>query len=263
VLAAIAGVDGRDPATAGSEVRGAVDALALLGGGVSGARIGVARTFFGRHEGADAAAERALDTLRALGAEIVDGVDLSGCAAAREQEIQVLLYEIKAGVNAYLAEHPDAPVRSLEEVIAFNEAHADAVMPYFRQELLVMAQEKGGLDEEAYLSARAECVRRSRDEGIDRALGEHALDAIVAPTTAPAWVTDPIDGDRILGLCSSPAAMAGYPHVTVPAGFVHGLPVGLSLFAGAYDDAKLLAYAHAFEGATRARRAPTFAERVV
>jgi amidase len=174
-----------------------------------------------------------------------------------------LLYEIKAGVDAYLAAHPDAPVRSLADVIAYNREHADRVMPYFRQELLEMALEKPGLDDQAYLDARADCLRRARDEGIDAAMREHRLDAIVAPTGAPAWVTDLIDGDRILGLASSPAAIAGYPHVTVPAGFVHGLPVGLSLFAGAFDEGTLLGYAYAFEQATQARRAPTFAERVV
>jgi amidase len=228
----------------------------------------VAREFFGRHEGADAAVERALETLRERGAEVVDGVELVdgvdlGAASARDLELEVLLHEFKAGLDAYLADHPGAPVRSLAEVIAFNEAHADEVMPYFRQELLLMAQERGGLDAEPYRAARAECLRRSRDEGIDRALREGSLDAIVAPTAPPAWVTDPIDGDRSLGGCSSPAAMAGYPHVTVPAGFVHGLPVGLSLFAGAFDDGKLLAYAHAFELAAGVRRPPAFRERVV
>jgi amidase len=251
------------PVTEDGGGRAALDYRSFLqDDGVLGARIGVARDYFGRHEGSDDAAERALATLRELGAEIVEDVDLRGVSGAREQEIQVMLYEFKAGLNAYLAEHRGAPVRSLEEVIAFNEAHAERTMPYFRQELLLLAQAKGGLDEGAYLEARAECLRRSRDEGIDAALRDHRLDAIVAPTTTPAWAIDPIDGDRRLGLCSSPAAMAGYPHVTVPAGFVHGLPVGLSFFGGAYEEGKLLAYAHAFERAAGVLRAPTFPERV-
>jgi amidase len=264
VLGAIAGVDPDDPATAAAEGRIAPDYRAFLDeGSVHGARLGVARNYFGKHEGADAAAEEGIQALRGLGAEIVDGIDLSAVGLFSEAEFTVLLYEIKAGVDAYLAAHPDAPVRSLADVIAYNREHADRVMPYFRQELLEMALEKPGLDDQAYLDARADCLRRARDEGIDAAMREHRLDAIVAPTGAPAWVTDLIDGDRILGLASSPAAIAGYPHVTVPAGFVHGLPVGLSLFAGAFDEGTLLGYAYAFEQATQARRAPTFAERVV
>jgi amidase len=203
----------------------------------------------------------AVETLRELGAEIVDGVDLSGIAAVREHEVRVMRFELKAGIDAYLRERPDAPVRSLADVIAFNAEHAERVMPYFRQEFLELAQTEAGLDDPAYLEALAASRRIARDEGIDRALREQRLDALIAPTGTPAWVTDPIDGDRLLGLCSSPAAVAGYPHVTVPAGFVHGLPVGLSLFAGPWQEGRLLAYAYAFEQAADARRPPTFPER--
>jgi amidase len=263
LLAAMAGADPEDPATREADAHAHDVRASFREDALRGARLGVVRSCAGRHEGADAVFERALATLRDLGAEVVDGVDLGGIAAVHEHEMRVLRVELKAGLDAYLRARPEAPVRSLADVIAFNERHADRVMPYFRQEFLEMAQAEAGLDDPAYLEALAACRRIARDEGIDRALREHRLDALVAPTGTPAWVTDPIDGDRLLGLCASPAAVAGYPHVTVPAGFVHGLPVGLSLFAGAYQEGTLLAYAHAFEQAADARRPPTFPERVV
>ena len=166
------------------------------------------------------------------------------------------VHEFKHGLNRYLGEHPGAPVRSLAEVIAFNEANAARVMPYFGQERLEHAQATSGLDAPAYLAARAECHRLARTEGIDKVMQAHDLDAIVAPTETPAWVTDPIMGDRNTGGCSTPAAMAGYPHVTVPAGFVHGLPIGLSFFGRAWSEAALVALGAEFEAASRARRAP-------
>jgi amidase len=153
-------------------------------------------------------------------------------------------------------------VRSLADIIAFNEQHEDRVMPYFRQELLERAQGVGDLDDPRYREARAGCRRLARDDGIDAAMRKHRLDALVAPTTGPAWVIDAIAGDRFLGGCSTLAAVAGYPHLTVPAGFVHGLPIGLSLFGGAFGDATLLGIGHAFERAADARRPPTFPERV-
>ncbi len=262
ILDALAGEDPADPATRGvrREHAGAF-AAALDEGALRGARIGVARAFFGRHEGSDAVAERALLTLGDLGAVLVDPVELGDPGAAQAlsgAELTVLLYEFKADLDRYLRERPGAPVRSLAEVIAFNREHADAVLPYFGQELMELAQAKGPLSDAAYRDARALCLRGARDEGIDRALREHALDALVAPTATPAWSTDPIVGDKILGLCASPPAMAGYPHVSVPAGHVHGLPVGLSFFGGALHDARLLAFAFAFEAATRVRRPPGF-----
>ncbi len=258
LLTAMVGPDPRDPAT-GTASAAAKDYRAFLRpDALKGARLGIDRSAFGSHEGADAVAEAALITLRELGAELIDEVDLSAVGTVAEEEMLVFMVELKAGLDAYLAEHPAAGVRSLADVIAFNEAHRDEVMPYFGQELLVMSQAKGDLTDEAYLAARATCLRRARDEGIDKALRDHRLDAIVAPTTAPAWVTDPIDGDRILGLSAGPAAIAGYPHLTVPAGFVHGLPIGLSLYSGAFREGRLLAYGHAFEVATAVRRPPTF-----
>ncbi len=264
LLAAIAGVDPSDPATEGQRID--LGALGMIGGrdaDLQGVRFGVARCCTGHHEGADAVAAGAYDRLRGLGAEVIEDVDLGPRAPLVEAERLVLLVEFKAGLNDYLREHPEAPVRDLGELIAYNLRHRDRVMPYYRQELLELAQAQPGLDDARYLEARATCVRLARDEGIDRALDAHRLDALVAPTRVPAWVTDLIDGDRTIPGCASPAAVAGYPHVTVPAGRVHGLPVGLSFFARAFEDAKLLQYAHAFERARGPWPAPTFAERVV
>lgn len=261
ILSALVGVDPADPATAASQGNSAADYRTFLQpDALRGARLAVDRSVFGKHEGSDEVAEAALVTLQELGAEVIADVDLSSVGLFSEEEFLVLMVELKAGLNAYLAAHPKAGVRSLAGVIAFNRRNAERVMPYFRQELLEMAEAKGQEDMDAYRAARAACLRRARDEGIDKAMREHRLDAIVAPTSAPAWVTDPIDGDRILALSSGPAAIAGYPHVTVPAGMVHGLPVGLSFFSGPFQEGKLLGFAHAFERATGARRAPTFRE---
>jgi amidase len=259
LLDAMAAADPRDPVTQSARTNAWNGALRE---DLHGVRLGVVRACFGKHESADGVIEGALDLLRRLGAEIVDPVEVAIAADLRQHELTVLLYEFKAGIAAYLDEHPDAPVRSLDEIIAYNEHHADRVMPYFRQELLVRAREAGDLDDPRYLEARAACRRLARDEGIDAALRLHRLDAVIAPTTGPAWVTDPIAGDRFVGGCSSAAAIAGYPHLTVPAGFAHGLPIGLSLFGGAYQDAALLGIGHAFERAADARRPPTFPERV-
>lgn len=259
----LVGVDPGDAATAVVGERGPWDFRGALERGVRGARLGVVRSAFDVHERAGEVGEAALETLRELGAEIVEGVDLSGVNEVRQDELTVLLYEVRVGIDAYLAEHPEAPVRTLEEVVAFNRVHAERTMPYFRQELFERALHGGGVEETAYREARARCLRAVRDEGIDRALRALRLDALVAPTTGPAWVTDPIAGDRSPGGIWAAAAIAGYPHVSVPAGNAFGLPIGLSFFAGALDDASVLAFAHAFERATRARFAPAFAERVV
>ena len=170
-----------------------------------------------------------------------------------------MLYEFKAGLNAYLRGlGADAPVRSLEDVIAFNETHAKSVMPYFGQEHLIQAQSKGPLSETAYLEALARNHRLARAEGIDAALKEHRLGAIVAPTNGPTWTTDLISGDHVSGGSSTPAAVAGYPNLTVPAGFINGLPIGLSFFSTAYQEPTLLKLAFAFEQATKARQPPQF-----
>jgi amidase len=258
LLTTLAGNDSCDAVTENAvgkttDFRSQLDTNALRG-----ARLGVCRNFFGFHEGVDEVIEGALSQLRVLGAELIDPVDLGQVAVGTPAKRDLLLFEFKAGLNAYLGKHPNGKVGSLQEVIAFNEAHADRVMPYFRQELHELAQAKGDLAERAYLEAKAECLRVSRTDGIDRVLQEHRLDAIVAPTNTPAWTVDLINGDRSLGSCSSPAAMAGYPHITVPAGYVHGLPVGISFFSTAFTEGELIGFAYAFEQATQVRRPPTY-----
>ena len=203
--------------------------------------------------------EDAIVTLKSLGADMIDPANGTAVPLFGDAELELFLYEMKVSMNRYLAEHPKAQVRSLEELIQFNRDHAAEVMPYFQQELLEMAQKKGDMNEPAYLEAKKECLRLSRTDGIDKVIHDHRLDAIIAPTDGhPAWTIDPIVGDKIKGGCSSPAAMAGYPHITVPADSIHGLPVALSFYSTAYQEGNLISYAYAFEQATQARRPPTF-----
>ena len=269
VLGAIAGVDPRDPATAESETRGLVDYTPFLdAGGLRGMRIGVARRFLGFHAAVDQVVETAIEAMGAAGAVVVDPVDLrpSGRPAAAgaltsmgAAETEVLLYEFKAGLNAYLAMRgPDAEVRSLADLIAFNERHAADEMPYFGQERLLAAEEKGPLSDPAYLAALAAARRLSGAEGIDRTMDGQQLDAIIAPTGGPAWVTDLVNGDHFGGGSSGYAAVAGYPNITVPVGEVHGLPVGLSFFGRAWSEPTLIQIAYSFEQTTQARRVPRF-----
>lgn len=259
MLGALAGADPRDAATGTGGGGEQVDYTAFLTlDGLQGARIGVARNLFGFHERVDAVIEQALHALRAGGAELVD-VDLPERVTYGDDEYTVLLYEFKHGLNTYLASlGPDAPVRSLNDVIAYNLKHERRMMPYFGQEHLLRAQAKGPLSEDAYLGALARSRRVAREEGIDAAIAAHNLDALVAPTNGPAWTTDLVNGDRVLGGSSSLAAVAGYPNITVPAGFVEELPVGISFFGTAYQEPTLLKLAFAFEQATKARRPPKF-----
>lgn len=228
--------------------------------GLRGARIGVARQYFGTHPRVDAVAEASLDALRRAGAVLTDLAEPLPDEELSEHEGTVLSYEFKADLNAYLAGlGADAPVKSLAEVIAFNEANRERVMPWFDQERMLDAQVKGPLTEEAYLTALATAKRLAGSEGIDKALAGQKLDAIVAPTVGPAWPFDLVSGDCYEGVsCTSPAAVAGYPHITVPAGHVFGLPVGLSFFAGAWSEGTLIRLAYAFEQAMLARVAPQF-----
>jgi amidase len=258
LLHAMAGADPRDAATANAapaDYTRPGDAERL-----AGPRLGVVRSQFGRHPGVDAVIEQALATLAARGAVLVDPVSVAEPESLSEAELEVLLYELKAGLPAWLSEFaPDAPVSTLAEVIAWNESHADEEMPWFGQERLEQAERRGGLGDAAYLDALATCRRLARDEGIDAALTEHDLDALVAPTGTPAWLTDLVNGDHYGSSFSAPAAIAGYPHLTVPAGFVHGLPVGLSFVGPAWSEALLIELGFVFEQATRARHPPTFA----
>jgi amidase len=227
--------------------------------GLKGIRIGVARGFFGFHPGVDRVMEQALQALKDCGAELVDPAEIETAKQFDETEVEVLLYEFKADLNAYLSGlGAQARVHSLEEVIAFNEANQERVMPIFGQERMLQAQAKGPLTEEAYRKALEANHRLARSEGIDAALQKHRLDAIVAPSGGPACLTDHVNGDSHLGGSSSPAAVAGYPSVTVPAGQVCGLPVGISLMGAAWSELALLRIAYAFEQAAQARRPPEF-----
>jgi amidase len=258
LLAAIAGPDPRDRATDGAQP--ADYARALDPRRLRGARLGVVRAQFGSHPGVDEVIEAALATLRAGGAVLIDPVELEVGEGAQEAELEVLLCELKASLPAWLAEFaPHAPISTLADVIAWNERHAAREMPWFGQELLEQAQSRGDLSEPAYLQALTTSGRAAREEGIDRALAEHGLDALVAPTGGPAWLSDLVNGDHYGGSFSTPAAIAGYPHLTVPAGLVHGLPVGLSFAGPRWSEPLLLGLGYAYEQATRARRAPTFA----
>ncbi len=227
---------------------------ALNGGALRGARLGVARGFFGGHPGIHQLLEASLAALRKAGAELIDPVELPSDRDYSDAEFEVMLYELKHDLNAYLAERGGA-VKSLADVIAFNDREATREMPWFGQENLIKAQAKGPLGDKAYLDAR-EKSKRAAAGGIDSVMDKHGLIAIVAPTDGLAWLTDHINGDHFMQSCATPAAVAGYPHITVPAGFVSGLPVGLSFFGRADSEAALIGVAHAFEQATRARRAP-------
>jgi amidase len=196
--------------------------------------------------------------MREASAEIVDPVDMATRGQYDDGEWQVLLYEFKADINKYLASNDKVPHRSLKDLIEANIAMKDREMPFFGQEIFELAQEKGPLTEMAYRKALAKNHQLSQEEGIDAALAKHRVDAIVAPTGGPAWVTDPINGDHFSGGSSTPAAVSGYPAVTVPAGFVRGLPVGITFFGRAWSEATLIKFAYAFEQATKARKAPRF-----
>lgn len=261
VLAAIAGEDQRDPATQSSRGKEQKDYTSFLDpNGLHGARIGVMRTGFHMIHRAQAVMDEAVKTLARLGAEVMDPLEIPTLAQLEDAEFQVLLYEFKHGLNEYLASlGPDAPVKSLADVIEFNKKHADRELPYFGQEIMLQAQEKGPLTDKAYLDAVEKCRRLCRTEGLDAAIKEHHLDAIVAPTTGPASKTDLIYGEQDVGGSSTPAAVAAYPSITVPAGQVLGLPMGISFFGAAFSEPMLLKMAFAFEQATHARMKPAFA----
>ena len=260
LLGAMAGMDPRDPLTMESRGRSHTDYSRFLDAkGLQGARIGVARSLCGFSEKVDALLEGAIEQMRRLGAEIVDPCGLPSAAEMRDTEYLVLLYEFKADLNRYLEGlGPEAPVHSLQEIIEFNELHRDRVMPHFGQDILLQAQEKGPLSTEEYLQALETNQRLSRAEGIDATLQEHDLQAIVAPSGRPAWLTDWVNGDCHSGGSSSFAAVAGYPNITVPMGTINGLPVGLSFFSTAYQEPAIIRLAYAFEQATLVRCPPQF-----
>lgn len=227
--------------------------------GLKGARLGVERKFFGANADTDRLMEECLAEMQRQGAVLVDPANLPSHGKYDDEEMEVLLYEFKTDLNKYLGALPaSARVHSLADVIRFNRDHARQEMPYFEQEIMERAEKKGPLTEKAYLDARAKCVRLSRAEGIDAVIAKHKVQAIVAPTTAPAPLNDFVLGDPNLPACTTPAAVAGYPHITVPAGLVRGLPVGISFFGTAFSEPLLLKLAYSFEQATKARRRPSF-----
>jgi len=259
MLGAMVGLDVSDPATATSSNRARKDYTQYLdANGLKGARIGIARKrLFGYHPGADAIATDAIDTMKGLGAVVVDPADVTTIGALGDPEFEVLLYEFKAGLNKYLAARGGA-IKTLKDAIAFNDANKDRELPYFGQEIFAMAQKKGPLTDPKYVKALESCRLNSRTKGIDLVMAHFKLDALFCPTGAPAWLTDLVDGDHDTGGSSTIAAVAGYPHITVPAGFVFGLPVGVSFIGRAWSEPTLFKLAYAFEQATKKRRAPTF-----
>jgi amidase len=260
LLGVLAGVDADDPATAASRGKAPADYTKFLDpSGLRGARIGVARKFFGTSDAVDKLMNRPIDEMKRQGAVIVDPADLGKMDQLGDSELLVLLYELKADLNFYLAAlGPGAPVHSLREIIEFNERNSKKEMPYFGQDLFVKAEAKGSLVEKEYLEALEMNHRLTRGEGIDALMDKFQLDALVAPSGGPAWLTDLVDGDHDTGGSSTPAAVAGYPNINVPLGFVFGLPVGISFFGRAYSEPTLIKLAYAFEQATRHRRAPQF-----
>lgn len=262
VLGAITGIDAHDKATQGSADKFYNDYTQFLDAqGLRGARIGVPRqTYFGYNSKADAIAEAAIETLRSLGAQIVDPANIptSEQLEKADTELTVLLHEFKANINEYLATLTNTSIHTLEDLIAFNEAHASEEMLYFGQELFLRSQATTSLEDEKYLTALADNRRLAREEGIDKVMDEYGLDALVMPSGGPSWCIDLITGDHVIGGCEQAAALAGYPLVSVPAGFTFDLPVGITFLGRAYSEGTLLKFAYAFEQATKVRRAPQY-----
>jgi amidase len=261
LLGVLAGADPRDSATAKAPSRARQDYAEILDPkGLRGARVGVARAkFFGYSDATDRLAEAALDLIRREGAVVIDPANVPHAGEYDDDELEVLLFEFKAGLAAYLADlGPGARVKSLHDVIEFNEQHAGREMPYFGQELFLDAVKKGPLTSPRYRKALARCRTLSRQLGIDSVMAKHKLDALIAPTGNPAWPTDLVNGDHFTGGSSTPAAVAGYPSVSVPMGFVQGLPVNLSFFGRAWSEPVLIRLAYAFEQASQQRRPPEF-----
>jgi amidase len=259
LLGALAGVDADDEATAASAGKAQSDYAQYCDPtGLKGARIGVARKYFGFSDAVDALMEQSLDVMRKQGATLVDPADIATFGKFDDTELVVFMYELKADLNAYLARLAKAPVRSLKDIIEFNERNREKEMPYFGQDLFIKAEAKGPLTEKEYLDALAKNRQLAGAEGIDALMAKHQLDAIVAPTGSPAWLTDLVNGDHVAGGSSNAAAVAGYPNINVTAGSVFGLPVGISFFGRAWSEPTLIKLAYAFEQATKARKPPRF-----
>ena len=260
LLNVIAGSDPRDPATANADKHRVDYTKFLDANGLQGARIGVVRKLAGYSPEVDAVFDSNIAALKAAGAIIVDPVELPNLGKYDAVEMTVLQFEFKHDLNAYLAALPAAAhaPHSLQELIAFNERERAREMPWFNQDIFEQSEKRGSLSDKTYRDALTKSKTLAGKQGIDAAMKKYKLDALIAPTVSPAWVTDWINGDHTTGSSSSPAAVAGYPDITVPGGFVHGLPIGLSLFGSAWSDAKLIRFAYAFEQATHARKPPRF-----
>lgn len=255
LLTVIAGVDPSDDDTAASQNRTPRDFTAALpAASLKGVRIGVARNLAGFHEGVDDIFKQAIASLAAAGAVVVDPASFKVNETFSDDELTALLYEFKDGINRYLPTRPGAP-QTLADLIRFNEQHRQREMPYFGQELFVKAEAKGPLTDKEYQTVRNRATLSARN-GIDTVLKKFKLDALIAPTGGAAWTIDLVNGDHFSNGASQTPAVAGYPHVTVPAGFLHDLPIGVSFIGTAWSEAKLIGYAQAFEAATHARRAP-------
>lgn len=260
LLGALTGVDPEDAATSASPGKSQTDYSQYCDpNGLKGARIGVGRKYFGISDAVDALMKETLDVLKKQGATLVDPADIETFGKFDDSEGLVLLYELKADLNAYLARlGPNAPVKTLKDVIEFNDRNHQKEMPYFGQDLLIKAEAKGPLTDKEYLDALAKNHQLAGKEGIDALMDKHQLDAIVGPTGGPAWLTDLVTGDHFTGGSSNAAAVAGYPNINVTAGYVSGLPVGISFFGRAWSEPTLIKLAYSFEQATKARRSPRF-----
>lgn len=264
LLSVLAGSDARDAATQEANARKVDYTQFLKADGLKGARIGVVRpNITNANDLVASVIEEALKVLTAQGAVLIDPVELPNAGKYGRTEFEVLQYELKADMAAYLAEFvPQSKIKTLQDIIDFNDADRAREMPYFNQETFLLAVKKGGLDSQEYIDALATNLRLSRAEGIDQIMKQHKLDALVAPSGGPAWLTDFIKGDNSGGGFSSAAAVAGYPHITVPAGAVYGLPVGISFVGAAWSEPTLIKLAYSYEQASRQRRAPTFVKTV-
>jgi amidase len=260
LLGALTGVDAEDLATAASAGKSQTDYAQYCDpNGLKGARIGVARKYFGFNDAVDGLMEEALGVMKRQGATLVDPADIETLGKFDDSELLVFLYELKADLNSYLARlGPSAPVHTLKAIIEFNDRNRQKEMPYFGQDLFVKAEAKGPLTEKSYLDALAKNHQLARTEGIDAIMDKHHLDALVAPTGGPAWLTDLVNGDHSAGGSSNAAAVAGYPSINVTAGAIFGLPVGISFFGRAWSEPTLIKLAYSFEQATKARQAPRF-----
>ncbi|MGB6331940.1 MAG: amidase [Candidatus Sulfotelmatobacter sp.] len=260
LLGALTGVDPADAATAASAGKSYTDYTRFCDpDGLKGARIGVARKYFGFNDAVDALMEQSLDAMKKQGATLVDPADVETLGKFDASELLVFLYELKTDLNSYLARlGPNAPAHTLKDIIDFNDRNRQKEMPYFGQDLFLKAEAKGPLTEKAYLDALDKNHQLARTEGIDATMDKYRLDAMVAPTGGPAWLTDLINGDHAAGGSSNAAAVAGYPNINVTAGFVSGLPVGISFFGRAWGEPVLIRLAFAFEQTTKARQAPRF-----